>query len=212
MIFISHPTTTSQGIPVSHHRLVRAEISSDFSLVGMWLDAWVDEAARLAGGPPVASLHVAAPVPAISTRAGLVDGLTAALLADPMYAGGTVVPDASGTLADAQARQWAAIKAERDRRLHGTFECLDHTFDVDCVNVAGAALDALIAKLNNQDVAQLWVLADNTAATFDADQMIAIGRACKSYVGELWAISQALRAQIEAATTVAEVEAVTWPS
>lgn len=107
---------------------------------------------------------------------------------------------------------WTRIKEIRESRLKGTFEHDGNTYDVDPVNIAGAAVDAREAlTAEEQNWSQMWVLSNNTVVVLDAAQMIALGRAAKAVVSDLWAISQALRMQIEAATTVEQVEAVVWP-
>lgn len=114
-------------------------------------------------------------------------------------------------LPQAKADAWSRIKAERERRLAGTFTHAGHTYDIDPVNLSGASIDAREALIAGEPWSQLWVLADNTVATLTAAEMIAVGRACKAEVSNLWATSQYLRGLIEAATTSAAIEAITWP-
>ena len=214
MIFISHPTTTSQGVTVSHHQLVRAELSSDFTQLGLWLDAWVAESDRLAGGAPVARLHVAAPVDGIGSPAGLMDAIAAALLADPMYAGGAVVPDAAGTLLDAQLRRWAAIKACRAAVEFGPLTWDGSTFDADSLSqfrILGEVVNAMRALTASESFSIVWTLADDSERTLSAADMLALGQALGAQVDSAHATARALRAAIDAATTVAEVEAIVWP-
>ncbi|MFN3304857.1 MAG: DUF4376 domain-containing protein, partial [Roseateles sp.] len=68
-----------------------------------------------------------------------------------------------------------------------------------------------IAQLEGEPYEQPWVLEDNTVVLLDAPQQIAVARACKRHVAELWAASEVLRAQIYAATDIAAVRAVVWP-
>ena len=115
------------------------------------------------------------------------------------------------TIAHAKADAWARIKAERERRLAGTFTHAGHTYDIDPVNLSGASIDAREALIAGESWSQMWVLANNTTVTLTATEMIAAGRACKTVVSNLWATSQHLRGLIEAATTIAQVEAIAWP-
>lgn len=120
-------------------------------------------------------------------------------------------------LADVKVTAWGAIKAERERRLAGTFTHAGNTYDIDPVNIAGASIDAREAVLAGEALplgigwSQMWVLPNNTTVTLTANQMISVGRACKTAVSNLWATSQYLRGQIDAATTIPQVEAITWP-
>lgn len=115
------------------------------------------------------------------------------------------------TLAAMQAQAWAAVKAERSRRLAGTFDCAGRTYQIDRDNVPGAALDALRAQLAGEAWSQAWVLADNTVATLNAAEMIAVGRAMRQAISDLWATSEVLRAQIQAAITPEQLASITWP-
>ena len=120
------------------------------------------------------------------------------------------------TLDALKADKWDRVKAERSRRESGTFDCGGLTFDCNEPALAGATLDAFMAKIAGGDAStawvQPWVLADNSVAALNADQMIAAGQACKAYISGLWSVSQALRHQIDAAQTADEIAAITWPA
>jgi hypothetical protein len=116
------------------------------------------------------------------------------------------------SLQQAKADKWEQIKDERTRRLTGTFDHGGHTYDIDPVNLTGAALDAQIAIAANETAwEQTWVLHDNTVVTLTAEQMIAAARACKAAVSNLWATSQYLRGLIYADPPPENFEAITWP-
>lgn len=115
------------------------------------------------------------------------------------------------TMAEVRAARWESIKAERERRLAGTFAHDGNVFDIDPVNIAGAAMDAREALIAGEAWSQVWVLSNNTTVTLTAAQMIALGRAAKAAVSALWGTSQFLRQQIDAATTPEQVAAVVWP-
>lgn len=116
------------------------------------------------------------------------------------------------TLAQAKASAWETVKGEREQRLLGTFTHAGSTYDIDPTNLSGASIDAREALIADEaGWTQAWVLSDNTTVTLTAAEMIAVGRACKAAVSDLWATSQYLRGMIDAATTVEEVDAVVWP-
>ena len=115
------------------------------------------------------------------------------------------------TLPQAKDDAWAHIKAERERRMTGTFTHAGNTYDIDPVNLSGASIDAREALIAGESWSQMWVLANNTVTTLTATEMIAVGRACKTVVSNFWGTSQHLRGLIEAATTIAQVEAIAWP-
>lgn len=128
-----------------------------------------------------------------------------------MVAGALVWQDPR-TLDQIKASKWADIKAERTRREAATFAFGAYVLDSNPVNLAGAALDALLAKQNSEVYSQPWVLTNNTVVAFSADQMIAAARAGKAYIAALWVTSQTLRGQIFAAQDAAAVAAVVWPA
>lgn len=115
-------------------------------------------------------------------------------------------------MAAARAQRWEGIKAARTRRLAGTFTSGGLEFEIDQLNLPGAALDALRAQLAGEPWSQAWVLADNTVATLSATEMITAGRAMRAAISDLWAISETLRAQVEAATTPEQLASITWPT
>ena len=211
-MFFFLQTQSSTHVAVSHHKLARAEITADFQRVNLWLDSWPTEAARLDGQPACAAWFIGVGAETLKLDAGLQAGLLAAVMASKEFTGATALPDASPGLDAARTRKWAEIKAERSRREAGSFTSGGHTFDADPINLVGAALDAYLAVQNNEAYAQPWVLADNSAAMLTAAEMIAAGRACKTYLASLWVISQSLRGQILAATTSVQIDAIAWPA
>lgn len=104
------------------------------------------------------------------------------------------------------------IKAARDRLGIGTFTTEGRTYNCNREAINTAAVGAMLAKAS-LDLAwtKTWTLADNTSATLSANQVLSVAKACDDYITALWATGRALRAKIEAATTVAAVDAITWP-
>lgn len=115
------------------------------------------------------------------------------------------------TLEQVKADAWASIKSQRESRMKGTFTHEGNIYDIDPVNLSGASIDAREALIAGEAWTQMWVLANNSVITLSAIEMIALARTAKSVVSNLWAISQYLRGLVEAATTIEQVEAITWP-
>lgn len=104
------------------------------------------------------------------------------------------------------------IKAARDRLGIGTFTTEGRTYNCNREAINTAAVGAMLAKASlDLTWTKTWTLADNTSATLTADQVLAVARACDDYITALWATGRTLRAQIEAAATVAAVDAINWP-
>lgn len=109
--------------------------------------------------------------------------------------------------------KWNDIKRKRTELEGGTFSTGGKTYQINESKISGATVDAMLAKSGNENSwEQPWVLADNSVTTLNANQMISVGRAMKTHISGIWATSQFLRAQIDAATTIPAVEAISWPS
>lgn len=199
--------TAPNGAAVGFHKIAKIEIAADASGVAM-ISSWPSESDYLADKAPLWAWYASC-----GSLSALVAETQGALLVDGDFAGGTAVTDSADSLETARVRRWATIKTERTRRLTGTFEYADNVYDIDPVNIAGAAVDAREALIAGEtNWTQAWVLANNTVVTLTATEMIALGRAAKAVVSGLWGTSQYLRGLIEAATTAEEVEAVVWPT
>lgn len=113
------------------------------------------------------------------------------------------------TLSDLQAAKWAQIKRDRDEAEFGGFTWDGSPFDSDAISqsrIQGAVQLAAMAPGFTID----WTLANNTARNLSAADLANVGAALGMHVAAQHAKARTLRSQIEAATTVAEVDAVTW--
>ena len=113
---------------------------------------------------------------------------------------------------DRKMQQWSAIKRERTRREYAGFIWDESTFDSDPVSQSRIQGAVQMASLDPATFTIDWTLADNTVRTLSGSDMVAVGLALAQHVNGLHVVARGLRAQIEAAMTVAEVEAVTWPA
>jgi len=112
-------------------------------------------------------------------------------------------------LSQAKASKWSEIKAARDAQEFGTFDWGGHTFQCDEVSqrrIQGAVQLALL----DSTIALEWTLADNTSQVFTADDFVAIGQALAAHVNAGHVKSRALRAQIDAAQTQADIDSIIW--
>lgn len=122
-------------------------------------------------------------------------------------------------LTDVKAALWDAIKRLRDAHIDGGVIVPGvGRFDSDPLsrsNINGAVTMALIAQGASQPFAMDWKLADNTIATLDASQMIAVGVAVGGHVASCHANAQALGLAIESAQDVTALNAIEveagWP-
>ena len=118
------------------------------------------------------------------------------------------------TLEQVKAAKWEAVKAQRSMIEYGTFTWDGSTFDCDPVStsrIMGAFSLAMAALSAAQAYSETWVLADNTTRDLSAADMLAVGAALGAQVSAAFATANTLRAAIDAATTIPDVEAVAWP-
>lgn len=119
------------------------------------------------------------------------------------------------SLDEVKAQRWAQIKAQRDAIEFGGFTWSDDEFDSDAesqARIMGAVQMALIAVQAEQPFTIDWTLADNTVRSMSAADIVSAGLALGAHVAAAHGIARTLRAAIEACTTAAEVEAISWPA
>lgn len=117
------------------------------------------------------------------------------------------------TLEDLKDAKWAQVKAAREAAIDAALPTPYGTFDSD----ASARTSITDAVLMLQSLAALgqpttvdFTLADNSVVTLTTAEMVNVGLLLGQKVQAAYAAARALRAQIEASTTPAEVAAVAW--
>jgi len=105
--------------------------------------------------------------------------------------------------------KWDAIKAARSAQEHDTFEWNGNVLQCDessQVRIQAAVQAAII----DDSVTNVWTLADNSTLTLNATELKAIGKALSEHVKGCHERGRMLRAQIDAATTLQDLEAIVW--
>lgn len=116
-------------------------------------------------------------------------------------------------LPEAQASKWEEIKRARDGAEFGGFTHDGRAYDSDLASVqriSGAVSMAMIAAGAGEPFSKDWTLADNSVVTLSGEEMISVGMALGSHVSDVHATARTLRAQIEAASTLEQVNAIAW--
>jgi hypothetical protein len=116
-------------------------------------------------------------------------------------------------LEPARAAKWSQIKAARDAHEHGGFDTAWGRFDSDPTSqtkLIGAAQLASIALAQGAPFGIEWTLQDNTSVPLDANQMISVGVALAAHIDAAHQRGRQLRAQIEAAATLQDLENIQW--
>lgn len=118
------------------------------------------------------------------------------------------------SLAELKAQQWELVKRDRQASEFGGFTWDGSSFDSDLISqsrIQGAAQLATISASQGAPFSIDWTLADNSVRTLTGMDMVSVGIAMGTHIATQHAIGRALREQIEAATTFADVVMVTWP-
>ncbi len=117
-----------------------------------------------------------------------------------------------------KARRWAQIRAARDRAEWAGCATPYGRADTDPDSqrkIGGAVQMAMIAQAAGQPFAIEWTMQDNRTLPHDAAAMIALGVAVGGHVAACHELAVARRAAIDAADSVAAIDAVDaddgWP-
>lgn len=118
-------------------------------------------------------------------------------------------------LSQVKADRWTVIKQARDTAINAPLPTPYGSFDADArsqKNITDAI--ALLQALETSGTPQTidFTLADNSVAVLTTAQMVEVGLLLGARTQEAYATARQLRADIEAASTQEEVEAVVWPT
>jgi len=118
-------------------------------------------------------------------------------------------------LSIARAARIEQLKAERDALQDGG--CMTPLGRMDSNSrsrefLNGAVAAAQVALAAGEAWSIAWTMEDNSIVVHDAAQIVAAGLAVAAHVVAMHAIYTGLRGAVEAAETVAAVEAVVWPA
>lgn len=107
------------------------------------------------------------------------------------------------SLDEVKEKMWSFIKSERDRLEFGGFEYKGNIYDSDQVS-QGRIMGAALAGID-----QVWTTADNSTVNLTAAQILQLYQALQIHVASVHERGRIARTALEAATTAAEVEAIT---
>lgn len=209
-IFIDKTITMGSGTSVNHHRVVTVKLSESLLLLEVEVESWASQQMRLEGQPSVARSIFRLPIAGLGSSSTLLTDLGNSLTGVCGLVGGVIVPDVVQTLGGRKLLKRAEINLERDTREFGVLTWEGSTFDTDPVS-RGRIGDAVVLSLLGPFSAD-WTLADNSVRTLSGPDVQRLGAAMGLWVGGLHAQARLLKEQIEAATSVAEVGLITWPT
>lgn len=105
--------------------------------------------------------------------------------------------------------KWREIKTARERAEAQGVTVDGVVYDSDRASITNVIGAAVLAQANPTAIWQ-WTTADNSVVALSASDVIALGTAIAAHVDWCHQRSRVLRAQIEAATTQAELDAIQW--
>lgn len=114
------------------------------------------------------------------------------------------------TMQGTKDKVWGKVKADRTTAELAHITVNGSVYDSNKEQISGAVQLALLAKMSGQPFEIGWTLADNTTKMHNADEMIAVGVALGQRVSMVYDAARLLRAQIADATTIEELDAMTW--
>ncbi|MBW5285787.1 DUF4376 domain-containing protein [Burkholderia gladioli] len=118
-------------------------------------------------------------------------------------------------LAQAKAAKVATINAERDRCQGTPFSFNGKKFGVDVASISritSAASLAALARAAGSTYSVDLPAVDGADVTLDADGVIALASALTAAVSAVFDTARKLKAEIDAASSVAELDAIAWPA
>jgi hypothetical protein len=109
----------------------------------------------------------------------------------------------------AKAAKWDEIKRAREAEELGGFTWNGYRFDSNFISQSRIQGMVTLA-LRTPDLGVDWTLADNTTIDLTASELIELGMEMAQFITTVHSKSRILRRQINAATTQAELDAITW--
>lgn len=113
------------------------------------------------------------------------------------------------TLEQVQMMTWNNMKVLRSQKESAGFTWDGSVFDSDRVSQSRIMGAVQLAGMNPAFEIP-WTLQNNSVRVLNAADMISVGATLGSHVATIFARAQEIRTEIYAASTIAEVEAITW--
>lgn len=204
--------TLPNGAVTQAHVVRELSITGEMTHVNVQVSNFASEAARINGAGLMGNTTTVIPLSVL--EGPFVASVEYWLITndDSPFVGGVIAADRTGTLEGAKARAWEAVKATRAVKEIGNFMYDGGSYQADKERVTGAVQLAVLAKMNGWAFSETWTLTDNSTRTLSADGIIGLGVALGKFVSGIYAIGRVLRTQIDAATTIEEVNSINWDS
>ena len=190
------------GATVEYHKILKIETTEDLSSLLVHVGSWPNYQTFLNHNSAIWNSHVLTPI------GNLLDISQNNLLISEEFTGSTIMQDIE-PVADTRARKWFEIKNARDAQEFGGFYWDNSKFDSDLISQSRIQ-GAVILAMQNPSFTIDWTLKDNSVRTLSAADMLAVGQALATHVEIAHTKARTIRTQLDAATTIPEVEAIFW--
>lgn len=205
---IAKTISKPNGATLSFHKVTSASIDYVQGTCTAQVASWPTAAAYDSGAQLDWTQPVSIPLArALDAEAALIE------LADSPFSGGVLAADAADSLQQAKDRKNAEIDAERERRGALPVDYAGTQFDADATalrNVTGWQLQ--IARGMAIPSGFMWRDFNNVDHPCDAAFLDGLGAAITLRGTGLYQQAWTLKASVDAATTVPDVEAISWPA
>lgn len=199
--------TLPNGVLGTHHKVIKIESIKDGTRLQAHVGSWANQESYETKKPPIWNEYIEVPAWDIFEK------VEDHVFSMPAYIGGTKITSMP-ELETARINQWNTIKTFRDKQEYGGFSWDNSVFDSDPQSqsrIQGGVQLAILAQQANQPFSITWTLQDNTTRILNGDDMIAVGQALAAHVQTAHTIGRVLREEINAATTVQQINAIQWP-
>ena len=109
----------------------------------------------------------------------------------------------------AKTHKWREIKLARDTLEFGGFVFDGNTFDSNQL-AQQRIQNAMLLAMQDSSITMDWTLANNNTVNLNAITLINVGKALSYHVSNAHKKAQEYRAAINAASSKAEIDAITW--
>ena len=211
-------TLSPSGIPVEFHRLVKADVDllQDFALIGVL--SYVNEAAFLAGTPHACSWQHSVGIAEFSAEGSILKTLERTLVSKPHlpFFGGQVIADQSQELDALKQRRRTMINAWWFAANNSYFEFRGERIgygESDRVDIQGINNTVMLtgAMPVDPDWPAAWKTKSDTWVPIpDVATWVEFNVAISERGTAHFKKAQEMKAQLDLATTAAEIESITW--
>lgn len=215
LIIFNKPIVTDGDIQLNYHLITKIELTTDLDGIGIYISSWPSENSRKSNSNPVAYAYEKVLIDNLENSKTIISDIVSNLTSTGYLQGGSPVEELSTNLQIAKTQKWTIIKSKKYLKEYGGFTWNNYIFDSDETSQSKILTAVIMAQqsiIENKSFSVSWTLKDNSVQNFSAQDMVAIGQSMANHIFNTHQTAEGLREQIDQATTVQEVNSITWPS